>query len=79
MPKSVSVYSGIKKLKCLIFKPPLTAETFVQSQAGPCGFCGGSNGSGTGFSLSTLALPVRIIPPLLHAIHSSIIKVNLNI
>jgi hypothetical protein len=79
MPKSVSVYTGLKKLKCLTFKPSLTAETFFQSQAGPCGFCGGSNGTGTGFSLSTLALPVRIIPSVLLAIHSSIIKVNLNI
>jgi hypothetical protein len=79
MPKSVSVYIGIKILKCLTLNPPLTAETFVQSQAGPCGFCGGSNGTGTGFSLSTLAVPVSIIPSVLHAICSSIIKINLSI
>jgi hypothetical protein len=41
---------------------PLTAEAWVPAWVSTCGICGGQTGSGTGFSLSYLVLPVSIIP-----------------
>ena len=35
----------------------LTADAYVRSQASLCGICGGQNGTGTGFSLSTVVFP----------------------
>jgi hypothetical protein len=37
-----------------VSRRPLTAETRVRSQVGPCGICGGQRGIGTGFSPSTV-------------------------
>jgi hypothetical protein len=54
----VSIYWD-QKIKVLETQAPLTAETFVQSNVGPRGFCGGPDGTGMGFSLSTLVLPCQ--------------------
>jgi hypothetical protein len=40
-----------------ISHPPPTAEARVRSRVIPCGICGGQNGTGTGFSLSTSVFP----------------------
>jgi len=43
---------------------PFIVEAWVQSWVSPCGICGLQNGTGTGFSPSTLV--VSIIPSMPH-------------
>jgi hypothetical protein len=38
-------------------------EVPVQSQASPCGICGGQGGIGTGFSLRTSVFPLSVFSP----------------
>jgi hypothetical protein len=42
-----------------VSRRPLTAEARVRSRVGPCGFCGGQSGTGTGFSPSTSVFPCQ--------------------
>jgi hypothetical protein len=49
----------------------VTAEACIESQASPCGFCGGQSGTDARFSPSTLVSAISIFPPMFHA-HSFI-------
>jgi hypothetical protein len=46
-------------------RPP-TAEARVRSRVGPCGICGGQNGTGTGLPRVLRFSPVNFIPPVPH-------------
>jgi hypothetical protein len=43
----------------VVSRRPLAAEAWVRSRVNPCGICGGQNGTGTGFSPSSLVLPCQ--------------------
>jgi hypothetical protein len=49
----------------VVSRRPLIAEALVRSRVSPCGICGGQSGTGTGFSPSSLVLPLCGIPPWL--------------
>ena len=52
---------------------PVTMEAQTQSQASPCGMCGGQSGSGTGFSSACLGFsPSVSICPCSVVIHLSV-------
>jgi hypothetical protein len=55
----------------VVGRRPLTAEARVRARVNPCGIRGGQSGTGTGFSPSSSALPVNIIPPSLSKLISS--------
>jgi len=40
-----------------IHHQPVAVQAWVQSQARPCGFCGGQSETGTGLSLRTVLFP----------------------
>jgi hypothetical protein len=54
-----------------VSRRPLTAEARVRTRVNPYGICGGQNGTGTGFSLSSSVFPVNIIPTSLFKLVSS--------
>lgn len=42
---------------------PLIADGRVRSQASSCEICGVRSDNGTGFSMSSLVYPCRVVPP----------------
>jgi hypothetical protein len=44
---------------------PLTVQAKVQSQANPCGICGGKSGTETDISPHTAVSIITILPPML--------------
>jgi len=77
------MYRTISWLSC----KPIAAEAQVQTQASPCGICGGQIGSEKDFSLGVFWFsPLRITLPLLHTdssvtdtVQSSHLTVSLNL
>jgi hypothetical protein len=45
-----------------VSRRPLAAEALVRARVSPRGICGGQSGTGTGFSPSSSAFQVEIIP-----------------
>ena len=59
-PLSIEVAMWGRAKAQAVSRRPLTAEARARSRVGPCGFCGGQSGAGTGFSPSTSIFPLSI-------------------